>query len=77
MMRLLTLHTIAAARGDGLRPELLAAIAEGHQMPAAGSDDVSPRTGIQGLEGLTGPGKSNHPPLHCVRRSKRPLSAQR
>ncbi|RDL50221.1 hypothetical protein BLJAPNOD_01341 [Ensifer sp. M14] len=76
MMSLLTLHTLAAARGDGLRPELLAAIAQEDLMSAAGRDGVSLHAGIERLDGLIG-SREIDPGLRGAGRLKRPFSAQR
>lgn len=76
MMLLLTLHTIAAARGDGLRPELLTAIAQESLMPAAGTDGISRHAGIERLDSLVGSRKID-PGLRSAGRLKRQFSALR
>lgn len=76
MMSLLTLHTLAAARGDGLRPELLTAIAQENLMSAAGRDGVSLHAGIERLDGLIG-SREIDPGLRSAGRLKRQFSALR
>lgn len=76
MMSLLTLHTMAAARGDGLRPELLAAIAQESLMSAPGTDGSSLHASMERPDGRIGsPG--NDPGTCCAGRLNRSLSAWR
>lgn len=75
MMSLLT-HTLAAARGDGLRPELLTAIAQESLMSAASRDGFSLHAGIERLDGLIGSLKIN-PGLRSAGRLKRQFNALR
>ncbi len=76
MMSLLTLHTLAAASGDGLRPGLLTAIAQENLMSAAGRDGFSLHAGIERLDGLIGSLKID-PGLRRAGRLKRQFSALR
>lgn len=76
MMSLLTLHTLAAARGDGLRPELLTAIAKENLMSDAGRDSVSLHAGIERLDGLIG-SRQIGPGPRRTGRLKRQVSALR
>lgn len=76
MMSLLTLHTLAAARGDGLRPELLTAIAQENLMSAAVRDGSSLDASIERLDGLIG-SREIDPGLRCAGRLKRQFSASR
>lgn len=53
MMSLLTLHTLAAARGDGLRPGLLTAIAQENLVSAAGRMSAAGRDGFHFTQALS------------------------
>lgn len=76
MMPLITLHTMAAARGDGLRPELLTAIAEESRQFTAGRNSVSLHAGIEQLDGLLG-SRQIDPGLRSAGRLKRQFSTLR
>lgn len=76
MMSLLTLHALAATRGDGLRLELLTAIAQENLMSVAGKHGVSLYAGIERLDGLIG-SREIDPGLRSAGRSKRQFSALR
>lgn len=58
MMSLLTLHTLAATRGDGLRPGLLTAIAQENLMSAAGRDGFHFTQALSALMASSAPSRS-------------------
>ncbi|NVD41458.1 hypothetical protein HT585_21555 [Ensifer sp. HO-A22] len=76
MMSLLIRHTFAAARGDGLRPELLTATTQENPASEAGKDGVSLHAGIERLDGLIG-SREIDPGLRSVGRLKRQFGALR
>ena len=59
MMPLLSLHAIAAARGEGLQPELLSAITQEGRRAVSGIDRLTQHASLECLDGLGSAGDVN------------------